>query len=109
MKSQIKLVLATVLVFLTLTSFASNIQDVKEKSLTHIIICWLDKSVKSNDIEVIINETKKLNSIPGVSGFSVGKSIKSNRDIVDDSFTFAVSMKFKNMKEMNTYEVYAIC
>ena len=79
MISQFRVVLTSVLLLVTLASFARNIQDVKEKPLTHIVICWLDKSVKNNDIEVIINETKKLASIPGILNFSIGKSIKSDR------------------------------
>ena len=52
---------------------------------------------------MLIREAKKLASIPGVEDLSAGKSIKSDRDIVDDSFTFGISMKFKNVEEMNAY------
>jgi len=71
--------------------------------LTHLVICWLDEAIKEDEIEMVIDETRKLSSIPGVQDFSVGKPVQSDRAVVDDSFTFAIAMRFRSQKEMESY------
>ena len=71
--------------------------------ITHVVVCWLNESVTDIEVDNVIRETRKLQSIPGLLGLHVGKSIASTRVIVDDSFTFAVSMKFSSMEDMNAY------
>ena len=71
--------------------------------MTHLVICWLDEALKNDEIDMVLRETKQLESIPGVQEFSVGRAIQSDRDVVDDSFTFAIAMKFRNLEEMEAY------
>ena len=108
MKSMNKVVFAVAILFAVLSSNALSSQKEEETFLTHLVICWLDKSVQESEINMVVNEAKKLVSIPGVSDFSVGKAIESERAIVDDSFTFAISMKFRNLETMNQYLTHKI-
>lgn len=103
MKSRDKVIFAVAVLLIVFSANAVSSQQEEETSLTHLVICWLDKSLKENEINMVINEANKLASIPGVSDFSVGKAIESERAIVDDSFTFAVSMKFTNSEAMKQY------
>ncbi len=98
-----KIIIIAAILFIILPSTAFSSQGKEDSSLTHIVICWLDKSVKDNELNIIINEAKKLTSIPLILDFSIGRAIESERSIVDDSFTFAVLMKFKNKEDMNKY------
>lgn len=80
-----------------------GISLLKEDIVTHLVMCWLDEALKNDEIDMVIRETKQLEFIPGVQEFYIGRAIQSDRDIVDDSFTFAISMKFRNVAEMETY------
>lgn len=81
----------------------SYCQDGGGKLMTHLVVCWLNDDAITKDLAMVLSETEKLSLIPGVTDFEVGTAIKSEREIVDDSFTFAISMKFKNVEEMQTY------
>ncbi len=75
----------------------------EEKSLTHIVLCWMDSTVSDEEIEELIVETRELEKIPGVNSLSVGAPVVSERSIVDDSFSFGITMSFSGVKEMNRY------
>lgn len=88
-----------ILVLLLLFS-SSNAQN---KSLTHVVLCWLDSTVSPQEIDSLISLTYDLKEIPGIMDLYVGKPVSSERPIVDDSFTFGITMTFADAESMNHY------
>jgi len=91
------------IVILLLFQITTYSQESKENPLTHAVICWLHQETSEKEINLLIKEIKKLNSIPGIVDLQVGRSIDSEREIVDDSFSIAITMKFNSIIGMKSY------
>ncbi len=75
----------------------------KPQTVTHVVFCWMDSTVNEQQIDSLIERTKKLNEIPGIIDLSVGRPLSSERPIVDDSFSFGIAMTFANSEDMKLY------
>lgn len=51
----------------------------------------------------VIEVSRQLEEIPELQEFRIGKSILSNRKIVDDSFDIGIYMTFANQNDLATY------
>jgi hypothetical protein len=85
------------LLLLAATLYAS------ESQLTHVVLCWMDSTVTETEIDHLIEETRTLQEIPGILSLSVGRPVPSERPIVDDSFSFGITMVFESKEKMNAY------
>ena len=105
MKKNIHRISIFIVLFLSAMSLPSAHVSASEQdgTISHVVICWLKADVSAQDLDVLVRESKKLATIPGVMDLNVGKPISSERDIVDDSFTLALTMTFKNPQQMNAY------
>lgn len=74
-----------------------------KEPVTHVVLCWMDTSLTETQVDDLITETQKLDRIPGVEKLSVGRPVHSERTIVDDSFTFGITMEFESVEAMNAY------
>ena len=92
------------LLILILLSF-SGISYSAEKDITHVVVVWLNDGLNDEAISEIINKTHILSDIAAVRELQIGRPIASERDIVDDSFTFAISVTFENAADMKVYAV----
>jgi len=75
----------------------------QETTLTHVVLCWMDSTVSEESIDSLIVESKELAEIPGIINITAGRPVPSERPIVDDSFSFGITMTFSSLEEMNTY------
>ena len=75
----------------------------EESPIVHIVVIWLTEPGNAAHRRVIMEETRKLAAIPGVSSLSVGTAIESDRPIVNDSFDVAITMTFPSVAAMNRY------
>jgi hypothetical protein len=72
-------------------------------AVSHTVVLWLKAPVNEAHRQTIIEETKKLASIPGVLSVSVGPCIESDRPIVDSTFDVAITMTFPSVDAMHRY------
>ncbi len=79
----------------------------KKSPITHVVIFWVDKPFGENR-EKVLAGAKALAQIPGVSEFRCGMPLPSNRGVVDDSFSVAISMTFENEAVANAYQTHPI-
>lgn len=100
---RIKLRLVLLITLLALPLQVLSAGEEEKGIITHVVVCWLNEDVTDNELENVMEETRRLQSIPGLLELHVGKSIDGDRAIVDDSFTFAVSMKFNSVEDMKAY------
>ena len=92
-----------VLLSFGMTGCNEETKTVHNTEVHHVVFCWLKDT---NDMRLkskIIEESYGLQKIPGIIQFKVGKSLKSHRDIVDDSFDFAIYMTFDSKDAMDRY------
>ena len=98
---------ASILLFVfasLILSSCSNLPPAKG-SVEHIVLAWLKKPGNEADHAKLIEAAKSLKaSIPEVQSLSVGRSIPSERPIVDSSFDIALVMNFKSKAAMDSYE-----
>ena len=74
-----------------------------DKAITHVVIVWVNDDVSEEHISDVIDKTNVLSTIDAVQALKIGRPVMSERAIVDDSFTFAISVEFKNKADMQRY------
>lgn len=74
-----------------------------DQAITHVVIVWANEEVSEGQVSEIIDKTDVLSTIDAVQALKIGRPVMSERKIVDDSFTFAISVEFKNKADMQRY------
>jgi hypothetical protein len=70
----------------------------------HVVLLWFTARTDSW-IQQVEAETLKLRAIPQVLSLETGQAIKSNREIVDDSFDLGITVTFRSVEDMKKYLV----
>ena len=94
---------AVILCSLIVSIIPAHVHASPNIGVNHVVLLWLKPETGPNTAEKIIQLTKQLQNISGVQQLQVGRSISSNRKIVDASFDIGIYMRFNNTDEMNTY------
>ena len=80
--------------------------NIEEKAVVHVVLIWLKEPGNHEHIQQVISASKQLEEIAYIQEMRVGKSIPSERTIVDDSFDVGLYMVFDNQKDMERYLVH---
>ena len=100
----IRMYISVFLLCVTLSACTSTATtNIQEKTVVHVVLIWLKDSGNQEDIKQVINVSRQLKEISYIQQILVGKSISSDRKIVDDSFDVGLYMTFSNMKDMQAY------
>ena len=73
------------------------------KTITHVVVVWLNDDVSNSSIANIMKKTEVLSKIGVVKKLKVGGPVASERKIVDDTFTFALSVDFSSAEDLEHY------
>lgn len=73
--------------------------------ITHVVVFWTDKPVAELQGKLVA-QASKLGEIPGVLEYRFGPPVPSLRGVVDDSFSFAISMTFPDQAAADAYQVH---
>ncbi|MCK4494508.1 MAG: Dabb family protein [Methylococcales bacterium] len=99
-----QLILAIQLIALSSLLFISPVQaEEKDKVTTHVITVWLKDAGDETARKKFIEESKKLNNLPGIIHRHVAAVEKSDRSIVDDTFDVLITVTFKNKAAVQAY------
>lgn len=79
----------------------------QDNPIIHIVLVWLNDPGNEKHLQQVIDTSYQLKEIPVVQEVQVGKSLSSDRIIVDDSFDIGIYMKFHSVKDMKDYLVHA--
>ena len=71
--------------------------------LRHLVLCWLKEPGNGEHQEKIIEVTKSFREIPGVLDAQAGKSVPSDRSIVDDSFDVGILIVVESKEALDEY------
>ncbi|MBT5157122.1 MAG: Dabb family protein [Rhodobiaceae bacterium] len=91
-----------------LTSVAMSPGQAQEPaSVYHTVIFWMKPGTPDSKVAEIIRNTKSFETLPMVEQVLVGTPIESERKVVDDSFTLAFTMTFKDEAALAAYNADA--
>lgn len=93
---------ALLLAFLisTNTVFA---QPAPQQGVMHVVLVWLKQPQNPVHRAQIIAGTQKLREVPGVLDLQVGEVITSDRNVVEDSYDVALTLRFASLQALNDY------
>ena len=92
------------LVLIACTSTATK--SINENGIVHIVLIWLKEPGNQNHMKKIIDISNQLKEISEIQEMQVGRSIPSDRKIVDDSFDVGLYMIFTDNEDMQRYLVH---
>ncbi len=75
----------------------------QEYTVQHIVLLWLKPDIAERKKQEIIEGTNALIEINQVKRVTIGHSIPSDRNIVDDSFDLGVLFEFETVDAMKNY------
>ena len=75
----------------------------QENLVVHVVLVWLEEPGNQEHIQQVIDVSKQLKEIPDIQEMRVGRSISSDRKIVDDSFDVGLYMTFNSVDDMQSY------
>lgn len=97
-----------IMLYVVLSACSTTPEDkIQDTPVIHIVLIWLNDPGNEAHLQQVIDTSYQLKEIPIVQEVRVGKSISSDREIVDDSFDIGIYMKFRSTKDMEDYLVHA--
>lgn len=82
----------------------ANTGNANQGTIAHVVICWLKNPGNEADRLALEKRSFELAKIPGVLSVHAGRTLTSERPIVDDSFDVAVVMTFESEEALQNYE-----
>lgn len=79
-----------------------------EKRVNHIVLCWLKEPGNIGQSKKIIEASRSFTDIPGVLEIRTGRAIKSDRDVVDDSFDVGICITLRTPEDLERYTTHPI-
>ncbi|MDH5379290.1 MAG: Dabb family protein, partial [Cyclobacteriaceae bacterium] len=70
----------------------------------HFVLFWLEDPSNPEVIENFEKGLKELVTIDLVKGSHIGKSVPSERAVVDSSYTYSLLLQFDNKKDQDIYQ-----
>ena len=71
--------------------------------VVHVVMVWLKQPGNEAHRQQLIDGSKRLQQIPGVIDLQVGSVIHSDREVVEDSFDVALSVRFEDHAALQNY------
>ena len=75
---------------------------------SHVVIFWTKPERPSAADELIAGAEKYLRPIPGVRSFHMGRMVKSERPVVDQSYQVALNLIFDTKQQQDDYQVHPL-
>ena len=80
-----------------------------QEQITHYVLFWLNDDLSEAEIAGFAGFFEELKRIPEVKSLQYGRPAPTNpRDVVDNSFTYNLLVRFDSMEAINIYETHPI-
>lgn len=80
-----------------------------DQKMIHTVFFWLDENLSETEIAEFENALVELGTVPTIDQFSWGPPAPTeNRDVVDSSYSYAISVHFSSLKAQKTYQDHPI-
>lgn len=75
--------------------------------IVHQVYFWLKEDITDDEENDFLEFFEILRTVPGIQSFTVGKPAGTNpRPVVDNSFSYSITVTFKNLEDINVYETH---
>jgi hypothetical protein len=74
------------------------------RMFSHVVIFWTKPGLPNAADELIAGAEKYLKPIPGILQFHVGRTAKSDRAVVDQTYQVALNIIFRDKKAQDDYQ-----
>ena len=88
---------------LFIAAFAASPVKAETGKIYHTVVFWLKADTPSATVAEITRSVKALEKLPMVESVMVGMPVMSEREVVDDSFSVAFTMTFKDEAALAAY------
>ena len=90
-------------------SFTCLKETEMEQPLIHTVFFWLDESLSESELLEFEQALRDLGTVPTIDKFHWGKPASTEkRDVVDNSYSYAINVHFKSNKAQKTYQDHPI-
>jgi len=79
-----------------------------KKVFVHHVFFWLKEPKNAEARAEFEKGLQALVKVPQLQSYHIGIPVKSDREVVDDSFTFSYIAYFKNSEDQNIYQSHPI-
>ena len=83
------------------TSYAMT----QDKAFIHHVYFWLKKPSSEEDKNKLIAGLKKLSKVKTIQKFHIGLPAKTNRDVIENTYSVSWLLFFKNKADQDSYQV----
>jgi hypothetical protein len=75
---------------------------------SHVVIFWTDPGDPQSADKLIAGAEQFLRPIPGVKSFHIGRMVKSQRPVVEQSYQVALNLIFDTKAQQDAYQVHPL-
>lgn len=79
-----------------------------KKLLVHHVFFWLKDPTNAEARKAFENGLQALVKVPQIQSYHIGTPVESDREVVDDSFTYSYIAFFKNNENQEIYQTHPI-
>lgn len=76
-----------------------------EYPFVHQVYVWLKNPDSEKDIQALVEGMRKLAAVKTIRQYHIGLPVKSQRDVVDSSYTVSWLVLFENKEDQDVYQV----
>ncbi|MGN0001810.1 MAG: Dabb family protein [Sphingobacterium composti] len=93
----------------TTESTVNNVGTLSKGNIIHQVYFWLKEGITEEEEKDFLGFFRLLKTVPGIKSIYVGKPAPTNpRPVVDNSFSYSITVSYEGMDEINVYEVHPI-
>ncbi|MCA5004306.1 Dabb family protein [Sphingobacterium bovistauri] len=78
-------------------------------NIIHQVYFWLKEGITPEEEKDFLEFFRILKTVPGIKSIDIGKPAPTNpRPVVDNSFSYSITVSYEGIDEINVYEVHPI-
>ncbi|HKJ48181.1 MAG TPA: Dabb family protein [Christiangramia sp.] len=105
MKNTFKVIVPILFLIFSVSAFSQTSESNLDQNFTHVVYFWLNNPDSSQDRANFENSLKKfLNQSKYAKTKFIGIPAESDREVVDDSFTYSIILSFSSKEEQDKYQ-----
>ena len=105
MKNTFKVIVPFLFMIFSISAFSQTSESNLDQNFTHVVYFWLNNPDSSQDRANFENSLKKfLNQSKYAKTKFIGIPAESDREVVDDSFTYSIILSFSSKEEQDKYQ-----
>ena len=93
----------------TIPACSSSSTPINNEQIAHYVLFWLKEDLSDQEKKDFTHFFEELRQVPNIKSLHYGSPASTTqRDVVDNSFTYNLLVYFDNIDELNVYETHPI-